>query len=61
MADRRHLMRRNVLKVAVDGKALAMRSLIGDSGSGDGTPGMPLGPGDEGGGTRVFRWRATLW
>jgi hypothetical protein len=37
-------MRRNVLKVAVDGKALAMRSLIGDSGSGDGTPGMPLGP-----------------
>ncbi len=55
-----HVMRCNLLKVVVDGETLAMWALIGESRSAKSTLGMPPGLGDEGGGTRVFRWRATL-
>ena len=57
-------MRCNLLKVVADGKTLAMWALIGESGSlcvgqehcGNAVPGL----GDDGGGTQVFRWQATL-
>jgi hypothetical protein len=53
-------MRCNLLKVVVDGKTLAMWALIGErfgqEHSGNAAPGL----GDEGGGTQVFRWQATL-
>ncbi len=55
-----HVMRCNLLKVVAGGKTLAMWALIGESGSGKSTLGMPPGRGGEGGGTQVFRWRATL-
>jgi hypothetical protein len=54
-------MRCHLLKVVVDGKALAVWALIGERGSGQEHCGNAApGLGGEGGGTQVFRWQAAL-